>query len=177
MLAVTATEREGVADVLLVPVSNREPVRAAEAEKRLLKVPGDNDAINDAEAQPEALCELLLVMLCIDALVFAEEIGVALASGEGDAEVVELALGEGGKVRDRSAVSVAAPLCIALREPRGLSLAISEAENTLLVGCTVAVAAPSPVPLSRGEKEGPLLAVSAPVKEFCRLAAPEGVVR
>ena len=36
-------------------------------------------------------------------------------------------------------------------------------------------AAPSPVPLSGGEGERPLLAVGAPVKELCKLAAPERV--
>lgn len=40
------------------------------------------------------------------------------------------------------------------------------------------VAAPSPVPLSGGEGERPLLAVGAPVKELlCKLAAPEGVTK
>jgi hypothetical protein len=63
VLAVTMPEREGGADALLVPVSDREPVRAAEAEKRLLKVPGDEDGIKDTEAQPEALLEMLLVVL------------------------------------------------------------------------------------------------------------------
>ena len=107
----------------------------------------------------------------------AEEIGLALASGEGDAEVVELALGERGEVRDCSGVPVAAPLCTALREPRRLSLAISVVLRTpLLVGCEVAVDTPSSVLLSRGEEEDPLLAVSAPVKVYCKLAAPEGVV-
>jgi hypothetical protein len=110
---VVAAEREGGAVALLVPVSDWEPVRAADAEKMSLKVPSlsDLDALKDLDAQPEALGEPLLVMLCIETLELAEEVRLALAAGEGDAEAVELALGEGGGVRDRSAVAVAAALC------------------------------------------------------------------
>ena len=110
---VAVTECEGGAVALLVPVSDREPDHAADAEKMLLKVPSfsDLDALKDLDVQPEALDEPLLVTLCIETLELAVEVGLALAAGEGVTEVEELALGEGEVVRDRSAVAVAAALC------------------------------------------------------------------